>query len=93
MSCSHQNFKVSADINRITQKEGDLDPSAFMADIRLECVDCGTPFEWIGVPMGLSFVRPNVSVDCLELRAPVKPKGEPMPLAATLPGFGVKRTV
>ena len=53
----------------------------------LKCVDCDTPFEFIGLPMGSSHHEPTVSVDCLQARMPIKPKGA----AHDLTGFNLRR--
>jgi hypothetical protein len=38
-------------------------------------MQCGEPFRFIGVACGVSDYRPMVSVDALELRAPLVPNG------------------
>jgi hypothetical protein len=70
--CAHEEFEAAVDVNRLTEKEGG-GVSNFSADIRITCVQCGTPFHFIGVEQGLSFRRPMASADSLELRAPIGP--------------------
>lgn len=93
MDCKHLNFRSSVAIGRILQKDGDVDPAAFVADIRIKCVDCDEPFEFYGVPMGWTAMHPTSSVDGLELHVPLKPKSSPMPLASTLMSYSVKQVI
>lgn len=53
------------------------DTGRFSADIRVQCARCGEPFRFLGVSPGVSWRRPMVSADGLELRAPIEPQGEP----------------
>ena len=80
MTCAHMDFAVTAEINRI----GTLDdpatdgiPTSYMADIRVACAECGEPFQWLGLPVGVNYDRPMVSVDGTEIRAPIWPAHEP----------------
>lgn len=81
-TCEHHNFRVDAKVNRME------DSGAFILDLRVTCVDCDTPFEWVGAPCGFSYYQPCVSVDNQELRAPITPRG--VPPVKGLPGFGVR---
>lgn len=92
MTCKHENFRVGTNVHRLLKNEDDTHASAFLAEIKILCVDCGEPFEFIGVPMGYSPGQTCVSVDCLELRAAIKPKGEALDLTG-MAGFAVRRTV
>lgn len=67
MACSHESFGANVAVNRIEDK------GAFMADVQIGCTQCGLPFHFIGVPLGLSYARPMASVDCTELRVPIGP--------------------
>jgi hypothetical protein len=82
INCVHLDFAVHADVNRIEDK------GAFMVDIRVECLTCGLPFEFVGVDAGLSFAQPMASVDGQILRAPLRPKG--CILLPAIPGSKVK---
>jgi hypothetical protein len=79
--CPHEDFNVYTEINRLADVEGGP-VTAFAADIRIDCANCGEPFRWIGVPAGLSPGHPMVSVDETELRAPIRP-------ASSDPDFGL----
>lgn len=97
-ACKHQNFNLIGNVGRIVRPEDEADkdnaqPIAFTVDVKIQCRDCGLPFEWVGFPMGFSFNEPRVSVDCQELRAPLKPKGEAMPALQGAVGFSARRTM
>lgn len=67
MPCEHKNFRAHVSVNRLEDLGG------FIADVRVECAECGLPFSFLGVSAGLSFERPTVSVDGCELHAPLEP--------------------
>lgn len=87
--CAHENFNVQAVTNRLTPTEGAA-VNCYTMDITVQCADCGTPFQFIGVDSGFSPDRPMSSVDMLELSVPIVPQGEilsgPRP-----PGFVIRR--
>lgn len=64
------------DVNRITPT--DDAPLRFHADVRIACADCREAFRFLGCESGLRWDRPMVSIDGLELRAPIEPEGIPM---------------
>lgn len=75
MSCEHQNFHAVAEISRCTRSDTDPTVVAFYCDLKIRCLDCNIPFEFIGLPMGLSPGQPRCSVDAQEARMPIKPVG------------------
>jgi hypothetical protein len=68
--CQHENFDARVSVGRI------LDVGKFVADVTINCRDCGEPFRFVGVPAGLNYGQPMVSIDGLELRAPIEPEIE-----------------
>lgn len=68
--CEHPEFRAEVDVNRLE------DIGRFHADVRIFCAKCGEAFRFIGVPAGLSFTGPAVSVDGIELSLPIEPEGE-----------------
>ena len=62
--CEHENFRTDVLINRL------LDSKAFVADIRIKCIDCNEDFTFPGLPIGLSCSEVRVSWDEKELRVP-----------------------
>lgn len=86
MTCEHNKFNASADIGRLSKEDGGP-VTHYCADIKIACAECGKPFEFIGLPLGCSGYRPTVSMDGLELRAPLMPQGMTPPEG--LIGFSV----
>ncbi|HEU5276810.1 MAG TPA: hypothetical protein VFU97_24350 [Xanthobacteraceae bacterium] len=63
--CKHEAFSTEAKIGRIT--EGDGGPVVdYMLDVRVHCTQCGRPFAFKGLPVGLDFAGATMSVDGLE---------------------------
>jgi hypothetical protein len=83
--CKHQRFFANCDITRLAEG-GINDPvdketaviTGYTADIKIHCTECGTAFEFIGVPGGSSPSHPCVSFDGTELRAPIRPANMPI---------------
>lgn len=69
--CEHKNFVANVNVHRLVS-ENKTTVVGINADITIKCSDCGQPFEFIGVPAGLSPFHPMVSADSTELRAPIK---------------------
>lgn len=86
--CKHENFRVAANVARLLKNLDDAEPSAFVAEIGITCLDCGTPFEFLGVPMGYHPGNTRVSVDGLALNAAIKPKGAVLDQSG-MPGYSV----
>jgi hypothetical protein len=89
MDCQHMNFAVAANVGRIKARDEDELPSAFTVDLKIECSECHHPFEFVGLPMGLSMSEASVSVDGLEAHLPIVPQGVAMPGAMKMAGFKV----
>lgn len=71
-SCPHEHFAANVDVHRI------VDIAAFMAELRVECIDCHEPFRFLGAAAGLSYEQPRVSIDGLVMHLPMEPQGEPL---------------
>jgi hypothetical protein len=69
--CEHQNFRADVAVGRLSQDEGGP-VTHYCAEIKVICTECNLPFESIGLPLGSSAYRPTVSIDGLELRAPIR---------------------
>jgi hypothetical protein len=70
-ACKHEVFLARVEVNRL------VDTGCFSADVTIMCKVCKEPFRFLGVPAGSSYEWPMVSVNGLELRAPIEPQGEP----------------
>ncbi|MDP2346758.1 MAG: hypothetical protein Q8N34_03425 [Gammaproteobacteria bacterium] len=84
--CKHKSFEVKVGVNRISETE-DGPVTHFCADIRIRCQECGTHFEFLGLPAGMNPYGAAVSIDRTELLASIMPPGNPPP--AGLMGFGI----
>lgn len=72
MTCEHKNFRCAANIGRLSHDEGGP-ITGYVADVKIECADCGLPFRFIGLNAGNHYAEPRVSIDGTELRAPIEP--------------------
>ena len=86
MSCSHKNFDAQVSVIRIE------DTGRFMAEVRINCIDCGLPMNFMGVKSGYDPNGAAVSLDGQELIIGIYPKGQqPNPLQQML-GYSVTNT-
>lgn len=69
--CEHSKFNAEVKTVRLTDDDGKI--TGYTTDITISCAECFKPFRWVGVPMGYSVNQPMVSIDGLELRAPIEP--------------------
>lgn len=65
--CEHQDFRANVTVNRIE------DSGLFNADIRVDCANCGEPFKFVGLPMGVNLHGATVSPDLVEARMAIAP--------------------
>lgn len=84
-ACSHENFQAVVEVNRLG------DPvEAFIADVRITCLDCDEKFRFNGVKAGLSPTEPRVSVDETELHLPIRPASSDPDFGLGIPGFSIR---
>ena len=85
--CKHEAFHVAANIH------GFEDTGGFLAEIRINCRQCGHPFQFMGLELGLNLNGAAMDVDGQEARLAIAPVGEiPQPLDKGLvSGFRVKQ--
>lgn len=88
-ACPHEDLDADVAVNRLLAREGDTEPHAFTADIKVWCAACGEKFRWIGVQAGLKPDRPMCSVDETELHAPLRPASSDPDFGMGIPGFAV----
>jgi hypothetical protein len=77
--CDHKNFLAAVDVCRLTADTDSNNVVGFAVDVKINCAECGMPFEFIGLPVGISAMnsKPMISMDGKELRAPIKPSIDP----------------
>lgn len=84
--CKHMSFEATVHVARIENK------GRFMAEIRIICNDCGTPFQFMGLKPGFDFNGATVSLDGLEANIGIYPQGQqPNPLQQLM-GYSIKNT-
>jgi hypothetical protein len=89
-ACPHLHFNADVAVNRVGVEDTDDGmPDGYMADIRVWCTDCGERFRWMGLPAGVSFRHPMVSVDEAELHAPLRPASSDPDFGLGIPGFAI----
>jgi hypothetical protein len=75
MTCEHINFECYVKVNRLE------DTGQFCVDMNVNCLDCGIPFEFLGLQPGLDLQGATCSLDALEAHLAIIPKGlKPNPL-------------
>jgi len=85
--CRHEDFRADVDVNRLTRGEGG-EVYAYMADVKICCVQCGMPFEFPGFAHGISSIEPRVSINHQTIHLPLKPSDKEH--FEFFPGFNVK---
>lgn len=85
MACQHEDFEANVAVGRITDDDGG-DAIAFVAEVRVRCVDCGVEFGFRGMDPGLAYDSPTRSPDALEARLPLLTPTE-LAMNAPLPGL------
>lgn len=76
MTCAHEDFAVFADVARLTKVEGGP-VTGYSADLKIECVQCGERFVFIGLPPGINPRGATGSMDGVEARLPIRPSSAP----------------
>lgn len=94
--CPHLHFDVEVDVGRIGEDDPGANgrPRAYVAEISVSCAappnGCGEAFRFTGVPAGLSFNHPTVTVDEATLNAPIRPASADPDFGTGLPGFAIR---
>lgn len=85
MSCEHNDFEAHVNVFRLE------DCGAFACEIRVHCKECGEPFTFPPMPMGLCSHEARINLDGTELRLPMKPKSQSaFPTFGGMTGFEVR---
>jgi hypothetical protein len=88
--CYHNNFHTTSTITRIV--DDGFVVSEFRLDIKVHCVECGLPFEFVGPPCGISDIEPTTSYDRKELRMPIKASSDPVDNAKSILNQSIKNS-
>lgn len=82
--CEHHKFDATVRVARIEDK------GRFMAEVKIKCLDCGVPMQFMGLQPGLNFDGATVSLDGLEMNIGIHPQGQrPNPMQKLL-GYSVE---
>lgn len=68
--CAHAATVASVTVSR---QEGKGGSAFYVADISIDCCDCGAAFGFMGIPWGCSTTRPVVNIDATVLTLPLEP--------------------
>ncbi len=73
--CKHEVFHVEASVTQLT--DGDDGPVVgFEFGGKVDCLDCGEPFAFIGLPPGLTTGAPTTAALGRELKCPIVPASQ-----------------
>lgn len=73
--CRHEAFEATVAVARLE------DVGKFMAEVRVQCSQCKSPFQFLGLEPGMDLNGARVSIDGLEANLAVAPQGSvPNPL-------------
>lgn len=70
MKCKHMNFNAGVKVIRLE------DSGRFSVEMLVNCKDCGEPFQFIGLPVGLNLNGATVSFSGLQARLAIAPSSE-----------------
>jgi hypothetical protein len=73
--CTHVNFSATVGVCRLTETKGGP-VTGYVAEVRVNCADCGKPFQFLGLDPGLDTQGARVSLDGLEASLALVPQGE-----------------
>lgn len=87
MTCKHEDFIATVDVNRFQKSDDNPDVFAYNAEIKIKCSSCFEPMIFIGCPIGLLGNRPCIDPLGIELRAPLRPQSSDPHFGMGIPGF------
>ena len=73
INCGHFHFELTGNVNRIE------DAGRFTVEVHVTCKDCGTPFRFLGLPIGLDMNGAAISPDGTEGRFAIHPVNVEVP--------------
>jgi hypothetical protein len=69
--CEHFHFESAVRVNRLTNEAGVV--NGYSAEVTIRCVDCQTPFAFMGLPAGVVVGGAAASMDAEEGRFYIEP--------------------
>lgn len=74
MNCEHMKFGATVNVTRLTSTEDGL-VTGYMAEVRIHCVVCNKPFQFLGLEPGCDTQGARVTLDGLEANLALCPEG------------------
>lgn len=75
--CPHLNFAAQVSVNRIVADGEEPERvTGYLAEVKIQCADCGRNMQFLGLPAGIDTGGAAVSVDGLEARLGLVPQGD-----------------
>lgn len=85
-ACAHEDFRTDCGVHRLS--DTDNGPvTGYMLDVRITCTQCGLPFKFVGLPVGLELQGAAMSFDRTEAHLAISPDGSPS--ISKLKGFRI----
>lgn len=82
--CKHEEFNAHVEVHRLESS------GRFMADVRIECLQCKQPMRFLGLPIGSLIGGAACSPDGTEARLAIHPVNEGIPGLRGPSGFLLK---
>lgn len=74
MTCEHNCFAANVGVHRLSKQAGGPITS-YVAEVTVWCVDCGRPFQFLGLPAGYDTQAATISLDGLTANLAICPEG------------------
>jgi hypothetical protein len=87
-TCQHLSFEAVVEVNRIQEPHEPV--KAYIADVNINCAECGESFTFIGLEAGLRADCPMGSFNGNQAHLPIRPKSAPFDFGLNMPGFVIK---
>ena len=72
--CKHEEFAGGIAVNRLNHNGSpNAKPHAFLAEVRVQCAQCGGDFMFTGLPFGVSLTEPGRNITGTAATLPMKP--------------------
>lgn len=70
--CAHREFLSKVDVEIVDDKASM--ESRYVMEVRINCRQCGLPFQFVGLPAGQPMLAfPTCTKDLVEARLPIRP--------------------
>lgn len=87
MDCKHESFNANVAVARLE------DTGRFMADVKINCIQCGIPMQFLGLDVGVNYDGARINVDGTEARLAIHPMCEEPPETDSFKGFSINKAL